>query len=808
MTSSITSPGSGPRSRGGEPGARVAAADRLLLGALWILPAWLLLLHFDKVPLIPSEENSWVAVLTYATAEHWQYGKDIIFTYGPLEPLLFGTYSGKIYTALFITELVFKAGLVGLMFWLSQRLPFARRIVFLLTILFVGILSWQAVDQLAIAGAGLVLCGESRADRWAGVPAIALVALLGLVKATFLFYALLMLAVVGCYLLWRYGWPRALATAGLFGLFFVSGWLLLGQHLANLPAYLHGSWEITRGFTQAMSLPPQTRVLVLGLVAACVIVVQLLLLLWRGRAEWQANLPMFLVLSGGMVVAWKLGFARADDHVLFWLLYAIVAFVATPLFFTSGDALGGLTYWAGVPVMFCVCLVPVHWQNPQRIGKIIALIPAILQRNFYGVFHPRDDAVMARKSVMEFRQAYALPRLRNLVGSQSVDVFGVDEAIAILNGLHYAPRPSFEGYGTYTPYLVRLNTDYYRSALAPLYVIYKEQPIDGRLATLEDAPLQLALARNYEPVLADEGYVLFKRRGAPADLVDPATFPLVASGEITSDQALPLPPDAPLWCELEMHETPLGKLMNFLYQEPPVSLELTYRQGPPALRRLIPEMAASGFLINPVPESAHDFLLFAAGQPLEPIQSIRIVGDPGWQKLFERRIAYRFYRVPPARATVQKSALAIVHDLDTYADAFPSAPKMVKSTTGVERILVDDHPFLLVHVTGEMDFDIPPQAREVRGRFAIRPGAWQEGGRTDGVDFRIDYAPANGMPTTTVFDRFLNPRSAPERDGPVQSFEVTLPPDAAGELIFRTLPGPTGSGAWGWACWADIAFGP
>lgn len=798
------SPVGPPRGRG--PAGWLAAADRVLVCMLWALPAWVLLLRLDKFPLIPEPEVSWVAVMTAAAAGHWQFGKDIIFTYGPLAPLAYSTYSGQIYTLFFVTELLTKAAYVGLIFRLSQRLPLLRRVAFIVTVIFVSFLSWQAADLLAVAGVGVVLCSHARTDRRLGLPLLALPAVLALVKATFLFYSLAMLGAVSlCWLLQK-DWRRAVVAVGTFGLFFGGGWVLLGQHLSNLPAYLRGSLEITGGFTQAMSLPAQPAPLVLSLLAAAMLGSQSVLLLWRGRSSWRTNLPMFLLLGAGLLMAWKQAFVRADEHVIDWSYYAMAAVVAAPAFFIGQRTRGALTHWTCILAVIGLSCAAVQRQNPQRLQTDLANLPTRWKENLHVVLHPREDAAAARQQVVESRQAYAMPLIRNAVGSRSVDVFCEEQAVAILNGLPYAPRPSFEGYSTYTPYLAGLNDNYYRSPGAPEYVIYKEQIIDGRLATSEESSLLLRLARDYEPVQVERGYLLFKRGATPDNSLDPAAFPQVSSGVTKVGQALPLPPDTPLWCQLDMRENLLGKLMNFLYQEPPVSLELTSAKGGTIRRRVIPEMARIGFLINPVPESEHDFLLFAAGEPLEAVQSIRVIADRWWQRLFQRRIGYRFCRVPPAAPAARAAIMQALHDLDNYQDGiFPATPQLVKSTAAVERVWLDHHFFLLVHVVGEMDFAIPPRAKMVSGKFTIRPGAWQEGS-SKGIDFRIDYAPANGAPATTLFDRFLNPRSEPQRDGPVQSFDVTLPADAAGELVFRTLPGPTGDGSWGWACWADIRF--
>ena len=106
---------------------------------------------------------------------------------------------------------------------------FARRVAFVMATLFVGVASPQLSYLVATAGAGLVLCDNSRSARWLSLPMLVLLTVLSLIKTTFLFYSLVALGVAACCLLLQRRWRRALLSAAGFGLFFCAAWLLLGQ---------------------------------------------------------------------------------------------------------------------------------------------------------------------------------------------------------------------------------------------------------------------------------------------------------------------------------------------------------------------------------------------------------------------------------------------------------------------------------------------------------------------------------------------------------------------------------------------------
>ena len=74
--------------------------DRPVTAVLSFLPyfafaicSWYLTLNFAKTPLIPQLDASWIAALTFAAADKLQFGRDVIFTYGPLCHLAFSTYA-------------------------------------------------------------------------------------------------------------------------------------------------------------------------------------------------------------------------------------------------------------------------------------------------------------------------------------------------------------------------------------------------------------------------------------------------------------------------------------------------------------------------------------------------------------------------------------------------------------------------------------------------------------------------------------------------------------------------------------------
>ncbi len=106
------------------------------------------------------------------------------------------------------------------------------------------------------------------------------------------------------------------------------------------------------------------------------------------------------------------------------------------------------------------------------------------------------------------------------------------------------------------------------------------------------------------------------------------------------------------------------------------------------------------------------------------------------------------------------------------------------------------------HAPTDFLFEIPPRATRAEIEFGILPGAYTGEQPTDGVEFQVALAEPDSY-QRILFTRELRPVQNPGDRG-IQSATVALPAKAAGQLIFRTRPGPSGSIASDWAFWARI----
>jgi hypothetical protein len=104
---------------------------------------------------------------------------------------------------------------------------------------------------------------------------------------------------------------------------------------------------------------------------------------------------------------------------------------------------------------------------------------------------------------------------------------------------------------------------------------------------------------------------------------------------------------------------------------------------------------------------------------------------------------------------------------------------------------------LQLHAPTSLTYRLEGRERRLQFDYGLWPGAYTDGGHTDGAAFRVELQTTD-QPGRVLFERLLSPAREPA-DRDVQRLDLALPPVAAGaQLIITIDPGPAGSAAWDW----------
>jgi hypothetical protein len=147
--------------------------------------------------------------------------------------------------------------------------------------------------------------------------------------------------------------------------------------------------------------------------------------------------------------------------------------------------------------------------------------------------------------------------------------------------------------------------------------------------------------------------------------------------------------------------------------------------------------------------------------------------------------------------------------LEMLPDVLPQpaaalSPVRWSSTHAKARRFLDGVSVYVCMPDGEVAFDVPADAREVRGWFGMLPVAYEHGG-TDGVLFTVELDPGAGRGPVVLFQRALDP-SAQEEDRGLLEFDLELPAHAGGTLVLRTSNEPERNDLADASFWSDPDF--
>ena len=596
-----------------------------------------------------SAPQSWEAVLSYAAANHLQWGCDIVFTFGPLGFLTSDFYWGHHFWPILVWAAGFAFVLTPLLLTFTGRIAPALRIVFyialpLLTVPTCKDLGFDAFHLLSITLFGIACLPGERPGSARLVGAGLILTLLTFIKFTFALYSGFILLIV---LLsnWRAGMGKnslILAATCLACFFSVCWWR--GQTLSSIPLYFARSFQVASGYSTAMALPAtnqdlSTAVIILFLLAA------LLAVQWFGGKRTSQTDRVAVILAGIFLV-WKEGFVRADIHpvVFFVFCFFLAALLPglMPLTVAAKDPGRGALEQAPAAESSSPC--PPEGGTPNLFGvrpglllaaavMVVSLTPFVRFRpDFaravqYGFVPRASDTLMAVFSPGIYRQRLelqletmrshaSLPRIRAAVADATVGVLAYDQEVAILNRLNYTPHPVFQSYSAYTTGLQRLNTTFFNSDKAPDYILWRSATIDTRYPTLDDGEVLLQILSTYSPLVQEEGFTLWKRNRSPL-----VGYSLTAARETPAQmgQWVPISRE-PTWLRVEVSQTWLGKIRALLLSSSPLQIEVQLENGSTRHYRLPPGNAQYGFVLSPLLKTDADLL----GPVLNPEAPARV----------------------------------------------------------------------------------------------------------------------------------------------------------------------------------------
>ncbi len=602
--------------------------------ALALAAAWPSLGHgFVGAGLDPS----WQDGLRAAVEQGDVFGRDVIFTHGPLGFLVTRVPPAGLGWTLPAIDLA----LLALCGWLAWRLGGRRGGLALQGLLAAALVSCcpylGGMDlPMAVSWLGLacVAAGASpdtdagrdgRSRRATSAPWLALAGV-GLASLTFLMKAntgLIVPGVTAAWLAWR-AW--ASRRPGLMMAALALPVLVVGAGAAvvpvSLPDFARWSARVASGYQDSQAVAFADAGVVRAWWASVAAIGTLFLAgLWAStRGMVAADRLAVLVACGLAAVAIKQGFVRADVG------HAAMALRALP-----GAALvmaAGASPALRTPAMAAgIVVVALTWalQVPHPLGQPRAHAAA---SRAYARALWRGDLTEA-----DTRHVPRLPAgwVAALAG-RTVDVLSPDLVLVTREpGIRWRPRPTFQGYIASHPSLDEWNATHFLSARAPdvLLVAAFATCVDDR-CWLDEPRTREAIWRAYQPVGRANDLLVLARRAQPLSLAETSTVSVAWS--LGAEIPLPAPPPGGrLRLHLPVARTALASLQRIALSPPGLEVRLSGALGARAVR-VWPSLLAQGILVSPVAESPEGLIDEAAGalDRLARPRSATVSASDGW----------------------------------------------------------------------------------------------------------------------------------------------------------------------------------
>lgn len=590
----------------------------------------------------PGLDPSWALALNQAVAQGLVFGKEIIFTLGPYSSIYTKAYHpatgqmmmlGSLYLAIsYWICLIFLMKNIRWYWILAYCIPFwgmiyARDSLMFSYPLLVGLISYKITREekhLFYSNKYLLLFS---------IFLFAPLGLLSLIKGSMLI--LCWTISFFCFVFFLTLHKKTLALSSLISptvsiIFF---WLAAGQSISHLPDYLISTVSIASSFTEAMSSDGNINELILYLITSVLICS---LILWQKQISVRSKIFLMGIFFLFLFVSFKTGFTRHFGHAFIPGTSILLAALCLPFLFNS-------------KISYLLILFSVNsWYFINGHYTKISLYNNFVTTYFsawHGFKSRLQDPLYLNKNyifTLNFLQTQtAFPILQG-----TTDIYSYNQSDLISSQNKWSPRPIFQSYSVFSNTLAESNKKYLQGINSPDNIIFKIEPIDGRLPSLEDGASWPLLLKNYELTNWHNSFLFLHKK--KTQYQQTTTISLKQEqhrfGELVD---LPDHNDM-LFTQIEINPTFWGKLITLFFKPNQLQIIFNLNDGTTRQYRIIASMAKSDFLLSPLIENTNDFsLLFGKDDSLskKKVRSFIITSETKgkhWNNKFI--IHYKLYK--------------------------------------------------------------------------------------------------------------------------------------------------------------------
>jgi hypothetical protein len=572
------------------------------------------------VPLNPSMptsglDTSWMFAMNQGITQGLVFGKDIVFTFGPYASVYTELYQPATDSLMVGGALFLGLSFALLLLLLAKGKMFHGLLLFCISLACLTdsrdalFFSYPLILALVVYRMTLPIENEIKLHlatslEYGSIFFFAPLGLLPLIKGSLLPICGSIAILCGGMFWFRGKKILAGFAIGIPVISCILFWNFSGQPISALPSFLWSVRQFVTGYTDAMSFPGNVSECVLYILASALI---LLVIFWTANSPRLSKCFLCIAYALFLFTAFKAGFVRHDPWHNIIAGSSLLA-AALLLMFVLGEKRSVL------PLAMALLVWAYIGHGPVRTTA------EDISANLRGTFGQAIESARMRwkgsdnlqqrfnERVAAIKAEFPVPRM-----SGTTDIYSFNQSWIFASGNTWAPRPVTQSYSAYTPELARLNLRHLEGASAPDNILFRVEPIDGRLPSLEDGLSWPALINSYS-LQKLEGQTAYLRKRTTsgnqnAGMTEDFNLGSHALGE---EVALPESGD-PLFANIDIQPTLLGKVWGALYKLPELHIAMRLRDGETKNYRVISNMMRTDFLITPLVQNTEDFVLLRAG---------------------------------------------------------------------------------------------------------------------------------------------------------------------------------------------------
>jgi hypothetical protein len=603
-------------------------------------------LTIPNLLLLPSSglDNSWLLGLNMAIIRGLQFGKDIVFSFGPLgfmyQPV-FCEFNTWLITAIFhlfvhclliysIVIMIKKLSIcprdcvlmgIVLMFALPVTYMEYKLLFSILILLYLSIVRLSNPNRL------LMLC----------VFVSFLMAVASLIKFTAMLISISILMFMIVFYLYKKQIRPLCCMLFVYIVSILALLVITGQKVTNFPAYLLNSYEVSQGYNSAMFLDGPHRDIVVGFCVVCLFI----FLMVNSILKNKPSLKYFIFINLGFVfISFKHGFIRHDGHV--YIFFANVLLVFCSMYIANKKQLTLLSRRLSL-ILICVLIAFIFKKYPRLI---VPDFPEKFKKVSSAVSLATSDAAskvqILENAKSEMRKVYALNNeTLKYIDNKSVDIMPFEISLLFAYNLKWFPPPVFQSYSAYTDKLDMLNSQYFESTNAPVFLLYAFGSIDKRYP-LFDAPATFrTILKNYEPLFVDGEFIILKK--TDRRFLSSSKTISVIDTEFGKFISVPKTENGYLFAKIYMEYNILGKIAKLIYKPPNVIIKLV-ADGNTFEHRFIFSTARNGIFLSQYIYDVKDLFTVWDGKLSNNLDTITI--STRHRYFYDKHIGVEFFEVP------------------------------------------------------------------------------------------------------------------------------------------------------------------